>query len=165
MTSPRLCVIQGIRAVDGDVVADVRIEGSADIADGDRIRRRGGVLVRLGTIIDLCDMLQRLRLSLDAIVAIEEYRADQDVVGEFLKDCCQLTGEMVNEFTGRPYETPVRRLRERFLAWCKEEGNDTPLSPRSFGEKLIARGLCRRKSHGVMIYVGVHVPEPRGDVL
>ncbi len=103
--------------------------------------------------------VQGLNPPAEASAALEEYRADQDLVGEFLKSRCVLTGDGIDDRTNRPYEAAAKKLREAFLAWCKEEGNDAPLSNRAFGEKLMSHGLKRRKSVGLTIYVGVHLPE------
>jgi putative DNA primase/helicase len=91
-----------------------------------------------------------------AIAAVEDYRAGEDPVGEFLKAKCELTGDYQDPSTGKPYEVSAKTLRAAYKAWCEEEGLD-PLGAKSFGSKVIARGIATRKSHGLTVYVGVHL--------
>lgn len=93
-----------------------------------------------------------------AIAAVEAYRADEDPVGEFLKARCEITGDQISPSTGRPYEIGAKRLREVYKTWCEAEGLD-PLPAKSFGSKLTGRGLGRRKSDGLTVYVGLRIRE------
>jgi putative DNA primase/helicase len=93
-----------------------------------------------------------LRPPAKAIAAVEDYRADQDPVGEFITARChKYSQETIDPATGRPFETGQKDLREAYLAWCKDGGLD-PMSPRAFGSKLTARGIHRRKSNGITFY-------------
>jgi putative DNA primase/helicase len=78
--------------------------------------------------------------------ATEGYRAEMDIVGGFLQDCCVLAeGES---------ET-VSALYERFVAWCNEVAEE-PLDRRPFGARLKTHGLVgKRGTGGVRIYEGV----------
>ncbi len=91
-----------------------------------------------------------------AIAAVEEYRADEDPVGEFLKARCEVCPHSINPSTGRPYEVSAKRLREAYLEWCKDEGLD-PLAARTFGAKISGRGIAWRKSDGNRLWVGLHL--------
>ncbi len=97
---------------------------------------------------------QGLNPPKQAIAAVEDYRASEDPVGEFLKARCELPGDMPDPSTGRPYEIGAKALRAAYKAWCDEEGLE-PLRDKAFGSKVIARGISTRKSHGLTVYVGV----------
>jgi putative DNA primase/helicase len=99
-----------------------------------------------------------LRPPKSAIAAVEDYRADEDPVGEFLKAKCGITGDQINPSTNERWETKAKPMRDAYLAWCKDEGLD-PLSSKAFGSKLTGRGIERRKSAGLTIYVGVWLRE------
>ncbi|HEY4112877.1 MAG TPA: phage/plasmid primase, P4 family [Rhizomicrobium sp.] len=89
-----------------------------------------------------------------AIAAVEDYRADEDQVGEFLKARCGVDVAMINPSSARPYEVSAKDLRAAYVDWCKEEGLD-PLAGKTFGSKLTGRGIQRRKTGGNTVYVGV----------
>lgn len=90
-----------------------------------------------------------------AIAAVENYRADQDPVGEFLKDCCVRTkGE--DPATGRAYEVSAKDLYAAYKKWCEDQALE-PLSTKTFGTKLTARGIDRRKTNGIKVYQSVVV--------
>ncbi len=91
-----------------------------------------------------------------AIAAVEDYRADEDPVGEFLKAKCHVSKDYLDPSTGKPFETSAKRLREIYKAWCEEEGLD-PLNTRIFGSKLTGRGIERRKTGGNTVYVGLAI--------
>lgn len=90
-----------------------------------------------------------------AIAAVEQYRADQDPVGEFL------SARIVRVAPGTAHpsgigaaELSAKQMRNFYKEWCEEEGLD-PLGSKAFGERLTMHRIERRKSHGVTIYVGV----------
>lgn len=71
--------------------------------------------------------------------ATEAYRAEQDVLGEFLREACEL---------GPRYTVPVSELYEAYAAWCGEVGEE-PLGKRKFGDLLRQRGVSQRRAgHG-----------------
>jgi putative DNA primase/helicase len=63
-----------------------------------------------------------LRPPAKAIAAVEDYRASEDPVGEFLKARCEITRDAQDPSTGRAYEISAKRLRAEYKAWCEEEG-------------------------------------------
>ena len=99
-----------------------------------------------------------------AIKAVEDYRADQDSVGEFIKNCCVRTDDSEDPATGRAYAEKAADLYAVYKKWCRPEGIE-PMSHRSFGIKLRARGLdgCRIDGHrqwkGIQIKA-THKPAP-----
>jgi putative DNA primase/helicase len=96
-----------------------------------------------------------LRPPAAAIAAVENYRADQDPVGEFLKDACVLTTGF-DPATSRAYETSAKDLYAAYKKWCDGQALE-PMTPRTFGTKLTARGIDRRKTGGVKVYLGIVV--------
>jgi len=70
-------------------------------------------------------------------VATAAYRAEQDVLGEFLAECCIL----------EPGATePLAALYKTYCDWAKDSG-EPPLSKREFGQHLDERG-CGPLRHG-----------------
>lgn len=88
-----------------------------------------------------------------AIAAVEDYRADQDPVGEFLKDRCVVT-DKINPATGRKDETTAKELYDSYKAWCESQALDS-LTGKTFGSKLTARGIGTRKTDGRKVRTGV----------
>jgi hypothetical protein len=64
-------------------------------------------------------------------VAVEEYRADMDRLGQFFEDCRRITVEA---------ETQARVLYERYVAWC-DHNHERALSSTAFGRDLTSRGF------------------------
>ncbi len=96
-----------------------------------------------------------LREPNEVQVATSTYRNEEDIVGRFLKERCDV-GE-------KKYHVKAGDLYTAFLAWWKESGEqDRPLSQRKFGEELTnterSRGIERRTSNGTM-YDGVRLHE------
>lgn len=79
--------------------------------------------------------------------ATSRYKAENDVVGRFLDEVCQI------EFTARVNNADLYRA---FIEWCKDAGEQF-VSARSFGERLDDRGITMRKSGGVNYRDGVRV--------
>ena len=65
-----------------------------------------------------------------ALAAMEQYRADQDPVGEFLKARYEICPNSINRATGAHYEIATKAVREDYLQWCGEEGLH-PMSART----------------------------------
>lgn len=97
-----------------------------------------------------------LRPPKAAIAAVEDYRAGEDPVGQFLKARCELSGEMVNPSTGKPFEVESKALRTAYKGWCEDEGLD-PMGAKAFGSKILAHGIGRRMTNGRTMYVGLHI--------
>ena len=68
------------------------------------------------------------------ILATGGYRADMDVVGGFVDECC-VEGE---------YEAGAAELYRAYVEWCQENG-ERAIDKRRFGERLSERGIGRRK--------------------
>jgi putative DNA primase/helicase len=69
-------------------------------------------------------------------IATETYRKEQDVIGQFIGECCQ-TG--TNLTTGRDYECKASLLYRAYQGWSEENGQYA-LSQKRFGGYLTAHG-------------------------
>ena len=70
--------------------------------------------------------------------AVNAYRAEMDVPGRFMADCC-VTDPEARWKTGDVHST--------FLAWCRDAGEE-PLGTREFTQSMKRRGFTSRKSTG-----------------
>jgi phage/plasmid-associated DNA primase len=68
----------------------------------------------------------------EVIAATEEFKAEQDVLEAFLTECCH-TGQA-------DLRVRASTLHARYLEWCKRLGERNPLSMRSFGTAIAAKG-------------------------
>lgn len=73
------------------------------------------------------------------LAATADYRADMDVLGEFISDCCLL----VDGVSARAAD-----LYMQYQRWAEGMG-ERPLTQRRFGVSLRERGLTKRTSNGV----------------
>ncbi len=81
-----------------------------------------------------------LGLPEEVKAATEDYRAEMDVLADFLSECCTATPEA---------ETKSQSLYEAYEKWCKQSGEQA-LSQKLFALRLNERGLeKRRKTRGV----------------
>lgn len=85
---------------------------------------------------------------------VEDYRADQDIVGLFLSECCERTTTN-DPATGRPYECAAKDLREAFKQWCDDNALGEMMHIKTFGKKITSRGIRPRRSNGKTFYVGL----------
>lgn len=78
--------------------------------------------------------------------ASELYRAEMDVLGDFIRDCC---------IFGTRYEVPKADLYEAYASWCTAN-REKPLGKTTFGSLLQGRGIGgRRGAKGVRLHVGI----------
>jgi len=71
----------------------------------------------------------------EVIAATEAYRAEQDVLGGFLGECCEL---------GPRFTAPVSALYEAYSVWCAGTGED-PAGKGQFGSLLRQRGIGQKR--------------------
>lgn len=67
--------------------------------------------------------------------ATEEYKQDMDIVGDFIKECCQISDGV---------QTPASKLYNTFISWGNGK-NGSNLSQTVFGTNLASKGI--RKEH------------------
>jgi hypothetical protein len=82
--------------------------------------------------------------------ATDEYRRDQDIVGEWLAECCIMSPS---------YETEGPLLYRRYRTWCEDNGH-RPSSNTVLGRRLSERSLTVRRSNGKRFWSGICL---RGD--
>jgi len=80
--------------------------------------------------------------------ATDTYRADMDLIGEFINATCILSSAS---------EVRASSLYQRYQTWCTENG-EHPLAQRNFGIRLTERGFIRqRRSGGFHIWHGINI--------
>lgn len=77
----------------------------------------------------------------------EEYRDDEDLLGQWIEECCHLDAEA---------ETPAKELYESFRTWWEEQVSEKHIpSPKKFGQ-LMAERVERKKSDRIF-YKGIRL--------
>lgn len=79
--------------------------------------------------------------------ATRDYRRENDTLGAFLRDCCEL---------GDGLSVSKSELREACEDYFRGEGEE-PLSAVVLGRSLAARGIVETKSGGVKLYKGIRL--------
>jgi len=88
--------------------------------------------------------------------ANDAYRAEMDVLGAFVDDCCVL---------GPRHVVVKSKLYVAYENWCSANGEE-PVKKKTFSQRLTARGVAdRRGAHGVHQYVGIGLQVTEGDTL
>jgi P4 family phage/plasmid primase-like protien len=101
--------------------------------------------------------------------ATQEYRADMDMFGQFLLDCC---------IQRRDVSITSKDLYSAYLEWCNEQGIRQPWTQKVMGRSLVERGFDRKREPGSgrTLWLGLDLrgpedyqpgtppnPEPQGD--
>jgi putative DNA primase/helicase len=106
-----------------------------------------------------CLEWQRIGLAppLKVREAVSEYRKDEDMLGEFLEDCCRL--DLQNPDALR---TSASELYDIFLFWWRRNvTTKKDYSQKAFG-KLMLQRFKRERKGGIYYYYGISVlPEAR----
>lgn len=89
----------------------------------------------------------------EVLAATQEYRADMDVLGTFLDDCCDI---------GPEHWESAANLYKAYSDWCKNTGEYT-LSHTAFGTRLRDRGFVSSKVGGIRGRQGLRVKEAVKD--
>ncbi len=78
--------------------------------------------------------------------ATEGYRAEQDILGTFLADCC---------IAGDGYNVTAKELYAAYQSWCEETG-EKPLTQQAVGRRLTERGFTStRRTGGTRAWTGI----------
>src|SRR5262249_53729711 len=80
--------------------------------------------------------------------ATAHYRAEMDVLGQFIAECCHEEPE---------YKVRSRDLYETYKRWCEGNGEHVEMSQRAFGSALLAKGYESHRSNGIW-YRGLGLP-------
>jgi putative DNA primase/helicase len=76
----------------------------------------------------------------DAVTsATGDYRAEQDVLGEFITECCTVAPGA---------SATAKELYQTYGNWAENSGEKRPLSQRAFGMSLTERGFERKPGTG-----------------
>ena len=103
----------------------------------------------LNWALDGCAMWRKEGLRIPPIVseATEEYRDEEDELGEFIDEECH---------TGAGVEVIKSTLHDRYRHWAADRGVKMPLRQKPFAKQLASRdGIKDRKSHGVRYWTGI----------
>ncbi len=100
-------------------------------------------------IVEGCTAWQRHGLGVPDVVrqATTEYRAEQDVLGGFLADECELLATAT---------VTSKALYGRYMEWCKRTG-ETPIGQRWLAPRLLERGLQSIHNRDARSWVGVRL--------
>ena len=86
--------------------------------------------------------------------ATASYRAEMDVLGQFISECClEESGYMVR----------ARDMYNAYKDWCESNGEPVELSQHAFGSTLLAKGFPRYTSNGVW-YRGLGLPQKEDEL-
>ena len=77
--------------------------------------------------------------------ATKAYRTDEDVVAAFLLECCRVAV---------PESIRSAELYESFSDWSRQAG-ERPLTRKAFGQRLRERGFSKRKTGGLIVWLGL----------
>lgn len=86
------------------------------------------------------------------IEAVKEYRREQDVVTDFIEQCCK---SWLNDLNRDQIKTKPADLYTAYTAWCKENGEKTVLTSRKFGNEMTAKGYELKPSNSVQYRHGI----------
>ena len=105
----------------------------------------------LAWLVEGCLAWQRDGLgSCDAVEqATREYRTENDVVGRFVAECCELDAD---------HRVVKKELRAALASYCEETGDDTPEAT-TLGRWLGDRGVRDVKVNGKRGYRGIRLTE------
>lgn len=78
------------------------------------------------------------------------YRQDQDLVGPFFDDCCDVAPNPNDP----EYSVSAGELRKRYLAWCDENGQH-PIGPKPFAEQMKLRGFTQDRTGKQRLWCGL----------
>ena len=99
----------------------------------------------LGWMLDGCAEWQRTGLAVPGSIldATEKYVESEDVLGAWLEECCDRTGDAEG-----------RALYESYRKWCERQGEHA-WSRRAWSNTMLERGFDQRKSLGQRMFVGI----------
>jgi len=128
-----------------------------------RIKGLSPILVRdegpgiLAWLVRGCLEWQRqgLREPARVIQATRAYRSEQDVLGDFLEQCCQ--SFLDHEKLRDQAREKASAIYSRYTDWCKDNGEKKVLTSRKMGSELRARGYTMKCSNGCQYRCGIQL--------
>lgn len=103
---------------------------------------------------------ERLEPPAQIRAATDDYHADQDLLGRFLAECCEV--RPADERPARVRATPTE-IYGRLVAWARKQGERAVPSQRQVSEQLREMGFEAQKSNGVRCYLGIGLRSTEGD--
>ena len=82
--------------------------------------------------------------------ATAEYKAESDVLAEWIEDCCAVSSHA---------SAPTSKLYRSYKEWCDESGQKT-MDSRWFGRLLGERGFDSTKLSGTRCWLGIGLKHP-----
>jgi len=73
----------------------------------------------------------------EVLAAVQDYRAEQNLIGQFLDECCE---------TGDEHEVKCSDLRNRYNQWCADNG-ERAMTSQMFGRRIAEQGFEFRQQH------------------
>jgi len=118
-------------------------ERSRDLPDRLQVEREG----ILAWAVQGCLAWQRHGLGLpdEVKAATEQYRADMDLLGGFIADCCVVREDA---------QATSAALYERYVAWAHTAG-ENQMSQKALGITLAERGFTPTHEHGARGWLGI----------
>lgn len=93
--------------------------------------------------------LEGLTAPSSVLEATNEYKADMDIIGTFIKECClQIPGSTIR----------VRELFKNYQEWC-EMNNEHAVSERFFSLRLSEMGIEKKRTADARYWVGLALKE------
>jgi putative DNA primase/helicase len=87
------------------------------------------------------------------LMATREYRAEEDLVGQYVEEYCE---------TGPNLSIGATALYGNFKLWRQACLDKSPLSQRAFGLGMSNLGFHSKKTGGVMVYRGICLKTQQG---
>ena len=104
----------------------------------------------LAWLVRGCLTWQKKGLCIPAVVekAGAEYRAEEDILGHFIEECCE---------SDPSAKIQHKELYEAYKKWCEDAGH-RQMSSKTFGVQMGER--CKREKNRYVNYVGVKLSNP-----
>lgn len=124
----------------------------ADKGLPDRLRAEAPGI--LAWMVDGCMEWQRdgLKIPDSVRAATSEYRGEQDLLGQFIVECCITTASA---------KSRASLIYSEYRDWCEQSG-EHPVSQRRFGKALSEKGFAKYRNDG-WVYCGIGVKAWRGS--
>lgn len=135
-----------------------------------RIKGLSEILVKeegpgiLAWLVEGCREWHRIGLQEPKRVleAVENYRSDQDVVGDFLAQCT--VSYLDHPELRTRAKVKAGDLYKAYMDWCTDNGERFPMANRKFGIEITKRGHATEKSNSVAFKLGLAlIKEPHSS--
>jgi len=92
-------------------------------------------------------------------ISTKEYRDDQDILFDFIHECCVVTENQSLDFKSGDVRVSASKLYNSYVEWCginRMKREDT-LSATKFGKILLERGFQRDRTNAGKVYIGIRL--------